>query len=183
MALLRSEPGSAICSSAGSMRGFGQGRSQTSKERTWISADALGTAAVAPLRIPCVHITASEVMINNDRKRANRCRRFGRYSVWNWASALKRFRTSTVPWTSDLWAFGASCAHPGTSRDHVGSFPTVRSVPSINDATWAPRRHPTIYPSTSAEELWGPCNTWFLRAYVAAFLPCVSLGHEVPTTL
>lgn len=183
MALLHSEPGGAICSSAGSMRGFGQGQSQTGKERTWILADALGAAAVAHLRIPCVHIMASEVMINDDRKRANRCRRSGRYSVWNWASALKRFGTSTVPWTSDLWAFGACCAHPGTSGDHVGSFPTVRSVPSINDATWAPCRHPTTYPSTSAEELWEPCNIRFLRAYVTAFLPCFSLGHDVLTLL
>ena len=45
---------------------FGPGQSQTSKERTRVLADALGTAAVAHLRIPCVQITASEVMVKGD---------------------------------------------------------------------------------------------------------------------
>lgn len=101
---------------------FGPGWSQMSKDKMWVLADALGTAADAHLRLPCVQITASEVTLNGDGG--------GHIEDRSWEEILiepqhSRVKISTIPWTRKLWALGPSCVYPGTSGDHLGSFPMV----------------------------------------------------------
>lgn len=118
------------------------------------------------------------VMLNVDGGRTHRGQAGKKFTV---EPQHSRVKISTIPWTRELWALGPSCV-PGTSGDHLGSFPWCCSIHSTGDATWASHWHRTIYQPTSAEEIWRPWNTQFLRAYMAAsFFTLFSLGHDVLT--
>lgn len=159
---------------------FGPGQSQKSKERTWVLADALGTAADAHLPLPCVQIAASEATVNGDGG--------GHIEDRSWEEILvepQHSRESRFPPLPGHMNSGP-LAHPvcaqGLPETIWAAFPQCCSIHSTSDATWAPRWHRTIYQPTSAEEIWRPCNIQFLRAYMAAsFLPCFLWGHDVLT--
>lgn len=158
---------------------FGPGWSQMSKEKTWVLADAFGTAADAHLRLPCVQITASEVTLNVDGGGHIEDRAGKKF----WLS-LSTQESRFLPFPGHVNS--GPLAHPvctqGLPETIWAAFPWCCSIHSTGDATWASHWHRTIYQPTSAEEIWRPWNTQFLRAYMAAsFLPCFLWGHDVLT--